>query len=88
VRSETLIPMPACSRDMLALTASTASGVRAVTRRGLIVVGDGAMPELTVRLAANLRAPVRPARSPRLAALDGAGLAAIVARRHPANAAA
>jgi len=57
--------------------------------RGVIVIGDGAtMPELTGRLAANLRVPVRPACSPRLAALRGAGLAAMVACRHPATAAA
>jgi hypothetical protein len=42
----------------------------AALARGVIVVGDGAtMPELTSRLAANLRVPVRPACSPRLAAL-------------------
>jgi rod shape-determining protein MreB len=61
----------------------------AALARGVIVVGDGATrPELTVRLAANLRVPVRPARSPRLAALSGAGLAAMAACRHPATAAA
>jgi rod shape-determining protein MreB len=61
----------------------------AALARGVIVVGDGAtMPELTVRLTANLRVPVRPARSPRLAALSGAGLAAMAACRHPATAAA
>jgi rod shape-determining protein MreB len=57
--------------------------------RGLVVAGDGAtLPELTSRLATNLRAPVRPVASPRLAALSGAGLAAIAACRHPAAAAA
>jgi rod shape-determining protein MreB len=56
--------------------------------RGVLVVGDGATtPELNIRLAANLRAPVRPACSPRLAALTGAGLAAMAACRHPASAA-
>jgi rod shape-determining protein MreB len=57
--------------------------------RGLVVVGDGATrPELTSRLAANLRVPVRSAASPRIGALSGAGLAAMAACRHPANAAA
>ena len=61
----------------------------AALARGVVVVGDGATtPELTIRLAANLRAPVRPAASPRLAALSGAGLAAMAACRHPAAAAA
>jgi rod shape-determining protein MreB len=64
--------------DMLQLTTATLT-------RGMIVVGDGAtIPELTMRLAANLEKPVLPARSPRLAALSGAGLAATAARRHPA----
>jgi rod shape-determining protein MreB len=61
----------------------------AALSRGVVVVGDGATtPELTVRLAANLRVPVRPAASPRLAALSGAGLAAMAACRHPTAAAA
>jgi rod shape-determining protein MreB len=61
----------------------------AALARGVLVVGDGATtPELTIRLAANLRVPVRPAGSPRLAALTGAGLAAMAASRHPASTAA
>jgi rod shape-determining protein MreB and related proteins len=61
----------------------------AALARGVVVVGDGATaPELTMRLAANLRVPVRPATSPRLAALSGAGLAAMAASRHPAAVAA
>jgi rod shape-determining protein MreB len=61
----------------------------AALARGVLVVGDGATtPELTIRLAANLRVPVRPACSPRLAALTGAGLAAMAACRHPTSAAA
>jgi rod shape-determining protein MreB len=57
--------------------------------RGVVVVGDGATtPELTIRLGANLRVPVRPATSPRLAALSGAGLAAMAACRNPTDAAA
>ena len=60
----------------------------AARTRGLIVAGDGAgLPELTGRLAANLRMPVRPVASARLAALSGAGLAAMAACRHPAAAA-
>jgi rod shape-determining protein MreB len=61
----------------------------AALSRGVVVVGDGATtPELTNRLAANLRVPVRPATSPRLAALSGAGLVAMAACRHPTAAAA
>ena len=57
--------------------------------RGLVIAGDGAtLPELTGRLAANLRVPVRPVASARMAALSGAGLAAMAACRHPAAAAA
>lgn len=49
----------------------------AALARGAVIVGDGAtIPELTIRLAANLRAHVRPAYTPRLAALRGAGQAA------------
>jgi rod shape-determining protein MreB len=61
----------------------------AALARGVVVVGDGATtPELTMRLAALLRVPVRPAASPRLAALSGAGMAAMAACRHPAAVAA
>jgi rod shape-determining protein MreB and related proteins len=56
----------------------------AALARGVVLVGDGATtPELMMRLAANLRVPVRPATSPRLAALSGAGRAAMAACRHP-----
>jgi rod shape-determining protein MreB and related proteins len=59
----------------------------AARARGLIVAGDGASrPELTSQLATNLGVPVRPVASPRLAALSGAGLAAMAACRHPAAA--
>jgi rod shape-determining protein MreB and related proteins len=59
----------------------------AALARGVIIVGDGAeMPELTIRLAANLRVPVRPACSPLLATLSGAALVAMAACRHPATA--
>jgi len=57
----------------------------AALARGILVVGDGAtMPELTTRLADNLRVPARPAPSPRVVTLSGAGLAAMAAGRHPA----
>ena len=60
----------------------------AAPARGVIIVGDVATrPELISRLEASLRAPVRPASSPRLVALSGAGLAATAACRHPASAA-
>jgi rod shape-determining protein MreB len=56
----------------------------AALARGVVVVGDGAAtPELTIRLAANLRVPVRPASSPRWAALCGAGLVASAVCRLP-----
>jgi rod shape-determining protein MreB len=56
----------------------------AALARGVVVVGDGAtLPELTIRLAADLHAPVRPAAAPRFAAISGAGLTAMVASRHP-----
>jgi rod shape-determining protein MreB len=59
----------------------------AALARGILVVGDGAtMPELTTRVADNLRVSVRPAPSPRVVTLSGAGLAAIAACRHPAAA--
>jgi rod shape-determining protein MreB len=58
----------------------------AALARGILVVGNGAtMPELTTRLADNLRVPVRPAPSPRVVTLSGAGLAAMAASRHPAQ---
>jgi rod shape-determining protein MreB len=59
--------------------------VPAALSRGLMVVGDGAMtPGLTLKIAANLRIPVRSASVPWTAALNGAGLAAMSAARHPA----
>jgi rod shape-determining protein MreB and related proteins len=59
--------------------------VPAALTRGLMVVGDGAMiPSLTLQIAANVRIPVRSAAAPWTAALNGAGLAAMSAARHPA----
>jgi rod shape-determining protein MreB len=59
----------------------------AALARGILVVGNGAtIPELTTRLADNLRVPVHPAPSPRVVTLSGAGLAAMAACRHPAAA--
>jgi rod shape-determining protein MreB len=58
---------------------------RALTNRGLLLVGDGAVhPELSARLSTALRVRTHSAASPRTAALNGAGLAAMAARRHPA----
>jgi rod shape-determining protein MreB len=58
---------------------------RALTRRGLVLVGDGAaQPQLAMRLSAALRTRVHCAAAPRSAALNGAGLAAMAALRHPA----
>ncbi|MFI7218005.1 rod shape-determining protein [Micromonospora maritima] len=59
--------------------------VRTALARGLLVVGDGATrPDLTARMVATLGATVHRAAAPRTAALTGAGLAALSARRHPA----
>jgi rod shape-determining protein MreB len=59
---------------------------RTALDRGAVVVGDGAtVPELTTRLATILRAHVRPADAPRLAALRGAGQAARTAARTAAR---
>jgi rod shape-determining protein MreB len=52
---------------------------------GLVMVGGGAaQPQLAARTAAALELPVRPARDPRLAAVRGAGLAALSALRRAA----
>ena len=60
--------------------------VPAALTRGLMVAGDGAMtPSLMMQIAANLRIPVRSAAAPWTAALNGAGLTAMAAARHPAN---
>ncbi|MBM7077241.1 cell shape-determining protein MreB [Micromonospora sp. MMS20-R1-14] len=54
--------------------------------RGLLVVGDGAThPGLSAALSAVLRLLVYRAASPRTAALNGAGLAAMSLLRHPAR---
>jgi rod shape-determining protein MreB len=59
--------------------------VSAASIRGLMVVGDGATaPNLRLRIAASLRIPVRSAVAPWTAAINGAGLAAMSAARHPA----
>jgi rod shape-determining protein MreB and related proteins len=59
--------------------------VPAALARGLTVAGDGAMtPSLMMQIAASLRIPVRSAAAPWTAALNGAGLAAMSAARHPA----
>jgi len=65
---------------------ATQSLVPAALTRGLMVVGDGAMtPSLMLPIAAGLRIPVRSAAAPWTAALNGAGLAAMSAARHPAT---
>ncbi|MFF5289064.1 rod shape-determining protein [Paractinoplanes globisporus] len=59
--------------------------VPAALTRGLMVVGDGAMtPSLMSQIATDLRVLVRSAAAPWTAALNGAGLAAMAAARHPA----
>jgi rod shape-determining protein MreB len=58
----------------------------AASARGLMVVGDGAMtPSLMLQIAAKLRIPVRSTAAPWTAALNGAGLTAVSAARHPAT---
>ncbi|MFJ6212849.1 rod shape-determining protein [Streptomyces sp. NPDC092296] len=55
--------------------------------RGPLLVGGGALrPEITYRLAAELRTSVRPAPAPHWAALRGAAVALQAARRHPSAA--
>jgi rod shape-determining protein MreB len=62
---------------------------RAVTRRGLLLVGGAAArPELAAGTAGALGMAVRPAARPRAAALRGAGLAALAALRRAAMTAA
>jgi rod shape-determining protein MreB len=65
---------------------TTQARVPVALSRGLMVVGDGATtPSLMSQIAANLRIPVRSAVAPLTAALNGAGLAAMSAARHPTN---
>ncbi len=57
--------------------------------RGLVLVGGGAtQPELAARIAGTLGLPVRPSATPLVAAVRGAGLAALAALRRSAVAAA
>ncbi|MCA2212129.1 rod shape-determining protein [Jidongwangia harbinensis] len=59
--------------------------LRAATARGLLLVGDGALhPGLGAAVAGALGMRVHRATTPRTAALNGAGLAAMSLRRHPA----
>jgi rod shape-determining protein MreB len=54
--------------------------------RGMLLAGDGAAhPDLTLALSTALHLPVHRAASPRTAALNGAGLAAMSLLRHPAQ---
>lgn len=53
--------------------------------RGLLLVGGGAtQPQLVARIAAGLKAAVRPAVSPRVVAVRGAAVAALSTLRHTA----
>lgn len=71
--------------DDLRGTTATGDLTPALTR-GLLLVGDGAAhPDLSAALSAALRIPVHRAASPRTAALNGAGLAAVSLLRHPAQ---
>ncbi|MEU4424492.1 rod shape-determining protein [Actinoplanes sp. NPDC024001] len=65
--------------------ACPASDMQQATARGLLLVGDGAThPDLSSALAGTLKLRVHRAAAPRTAALDGAGIAATSALRHPA----
>jgi rod shape-determining protein MreB and related proteins len=71
--------------DDLRATTATPDLAPALTR-GLLLVGDGAAhPGLSAALSAALRLPVHRAASPRTAALNGAGLAAMSLLHHPAR---
>jgi rod shape-determining protein MreB and related proteins len=62
-----------------------ASDLAVARTRGLLLVGDGAShPDLAVSLSRALRLQVHRAAAPRTAAINGAGLAAMAALRHPA----
>jgi rod shape-determining protein MreB len=66
--------------------ATTETDLAPAMSRGMLLVGDGALhADLTVALSAALRLHVHRAASPRTAALNGAGLAAMSLLRHPAQ---
>ncbi|GLZ02045.1 rod shape-determining protein [Actinoplanes sp. NBRC 103695] len=66
--------------------AATAAEIGPAIARGVLLVGDGAVhPGLCTTLSAVLRLPVHRAASPRTAAVNGAGLAAMSLLRHPAS---
>jgi rod shape-determining protein MreB len=66
-------------------TGAAASDLPPALARGMLLVGDGAAhPELAAALSSDLRVRVHRAASPRSAALNGAGLAAMSLLRHPA----
>jgi hypothetical protein len=99
VTLQMLTPMPADTRcrqpgrpaalvaDISSRAGMQRSATVALARRMFVTHGGAAMPELSIRLAANLRVPVPPARLPRLTALIGAGLAAMATCRNRATAA-
>ena len=65
---------------------SAASDLPSATKRGLLLVGDGAVyPDLSAALSTTLRLHVHRAVAPRTAALNGAGLAAMSLIRHPSR---
>lgn len=68
-------------------TGRHAADIATAMRRGLLMVGDGALhPGLVATVSDTLRVPVHRAAGPRTAALHGAGLAAMSLLRHPAGA--
>jgi rod shape-determining protein MreB len=63
-----------------------ASDLPSATKRGLLLVGDGAVyPDLSAALSTTLRLHVHRAAAPRTAALNGAGLAAMSLLSHPSR---
>jgi rod shape-determining protein MreB len=67
-------------------TERAAADLAAAKARGLLLVGDGALhPALSSALSLASRLRVHRAAAPRTAALNGAGLAAMSALRHPAR---
>ncbi|MFC6566346.1 rod shape-determining protein [Actinoplanes utahensis] len=73
------------ARHVTDLAATAGDGVSRARERGLLLIGDGALhPELPEALTVTVGLNVRRAADPCTAALQGAGLAATSALRHPA----
>lgn len=74
------------ARHLDDLRGTAASELATATKRGMLLVGDGALhPDLSRTLSAALRLHTHRAAAPRTAALNGAGLAAMSLLHHPAQ---